>query len=106
MTMEQLGALQQLLNDMWQKAFSTGASEQDIALYLATYISFEAGNASRPDVIDNLSLSEFLGWNQEFENSKECDDALLLRVSYLFHVAHAISDIAIQMYVVHLYMCT
>ncbi len=42
-------------------------TDADMAIYMAACLSFQAGNACRPDVCDNLTHSEFLSWSREFE---------------------------------------
>jgi hypothetical protein len=56
-------------------------SENDMALYIASYISFGGGNASRVDLVDNLTLSEYLGWKLQFFATKVESDPPNLRVS-------------------------
>ena len=78
--MEQLSALQEVLDEMRVNATMKSACDQEIALYLACSFSFEAGNASRPDITDNITMSEFLGWKDVFKNTPVDDPVPHLRV--------------------------
>ena len=79
-SIEQLSALQDMMDEMRERATCPSAMDQDIAMYLAASFSFEAGNASRPDVSDNLTLSEFLGWREEFLKTGPEDQVPHVRV--------------------------
>jgi hypothetical protein len=84
-TAPQINDLKKLLEDLKTNALESD-EEIDLAVYLATYISFSNGNANRPDVCDNFSGSEYLGWRQAastFINSQKEEDIPLLRVSRL-----------------------
>ena len=77
----QVQHLQKLLQQFLSKCMKD-PSEADLALYIASYISFGGGNASRVDITDNLTVSEYLGWKVQFVATKVQSDPPNLRVSY------------------------
>jgi hypothetical protein len=88
----QLEGLKTVLAKLKKTAISKEATEMDMAIYIGACFSFVAGNASRPDVASNATLSEYRGWKEDFDrNGKHAD----FQVSWMI-VIYSIDMICIK----------
>lgn len=64
---EELRALRNILSELYSVATKAiKPTDKAVELYLGASFSFENGNAHRPDIASNATLSEFSAWKQEY----------------------------------------
>lgn len=67
----QLDGLKSVMKKLEKKSCRKGATEEDVANYLAACFSFSSGNASRPDLPTNATISEYKGWKNAYDKTTD-----------------------------------
>ena len=66
-TEEEVRALQTVIMDLRNIASSDEATDIEMQQFLGASFSFENGNAHRPDIPTNATLSEFCAWKSQYQ---------------------------------------
>jgi hypothetical protein len=64
-------------------AVSDDASTRTISTYLGAVFSFSNGNANRPDIPTNATISEGLAWNKLFQSRGSNDEIPQFKVNFI-----------------------
>lgn len=80
---QDMANLDECINKLREMALAENASTRVISTYLGAVFSFGNGNANRPDICTNATLSEGLAWNLLYTSQQSGENLPQFKVRYV-----------------------